>query len=128
MSQKLIDALGEKHKKDIAGLSVMELAKYVLSRKWDRKFMNNLPDVAFAIILDGGKKDEEGKTIPRSLRKLPHHNENVKDSNDSGTVDLAHLRNALARLPQSNMPSSAKAHAERHLRKHAKIMLKADNG
>ena len=126
MSQKLIDALGEKHKLELAKLNVLQLADYVLSRKFDRKFINDLPEAAFAVILAGGKKDSEGKTVPRSLRKLPHHNANVKDGNNNDTVDLPHLRNALARLPQSNMPASAKAHAERHLRKHAKALLKTE--
>jgi HK97 family phage prohead protease len=35
--------------------------------------INDLPDSAFAVILPGGKKDEWGRTTPRSLRKLAHH-------------------------------------------------------
>ncbi|HKC98924.1 MAG TPA: HK97 family phage prohead protease [Methylomirabilota bacterium] len=81
--------------------------------EWDASYVNNLPDSAFAVVLPGGKKDSEGKTVPRSLRKLPHH-----DSN--GGVDLPHLRNALAREPQTNMPASAHASASAHLAKHAK--------
>lgn len=50
--------------------------------------MNNLPDSAFAYIEPGGKKDSGGKTTPRSLRHFPIH-------------DPAHVRNALARAPQS---------------------------
>jgi HK97 family phage prohead protease len=52
------------------------------------KSINNLPDSAFAYIEPGGKKDATGKTIPRSLRHFPIH-------------DAAHVRNALARAPQS---------------------------
>ena len=55
------------------------------------KTINNLPDSDFAYIEPGGKKDSEGKTVPRSLRHLPIH-------------DAAHVRNALARLPQTNIP------------------------
>lgn len=61
---------------------------------WSTAFINNLPDSSFAYIESGGSKDEEGKTKPRSLRHFPY-----KDA--SGKVDLPHLRNALARAPQS---------------------------
>lgn len=50
--------------------------------------INDLPDSAFAYIEPGGTKDSEGKTTPRSLRHFPIH-------------DAAHVRNALARAPQS---------------------------
>ena len=50
--------------------------------------INDLPDSAFAYIEPGGSKDSEGKTTPRSLRHFPVH-------------DAAHVRNALARAPQS---------------------------
>jgi hypothetical protein len=50
--------------------------------------INDLPDSAFAYIESGGSKDSEGKTVPRSLRHFPIHDE-------------AHVRNALARAPQS---------------------------
>jgi len=93
-----------------------------LRAKWTTKYINNLPDAAFAYIAPGGKKDEEGKTVPRSLRYLPHHNENVTNSNDNKTVDLPHLRNALARLPQTKLPAEAKAKAKAHLIKHAKAL------
>jgi hypothetical protein len=61
---------------------------------WDTNYVNNLPDSAFAYIESGGEKDEDGKTKPRSLRHFPY-------KNAQGEVDLAHLRNALARAPQS---------------------------
>jgi phage head maturation protease len=50
--------------------------------------INDLPDSAFAYIEPGGSKDESGKTVPRSKRHFPIH-------------DAAHVRNALARAPQS---------------------------
>lgn len=50
--------------------------------------INDLPDSAFAYIEPGGKKDDQGKTVPRSKRHFPIH-------------DAAHVRNALARAPQS---------------------------
>jgi HK97 family phage prohead protease len=52
------------------------------------KQINDLPDSKFAYIEPGGTKDAEGKTIPRSKRHFPIH-------------DAAHVRNALARAPQS---------------------------
>jgi HK97 family phage portal protein/HK97 family phage prohead protease len=50
--------------------------------------INDLPDSAFAYIEPGGAKDPGGKTVPRSKRHFPVHDE-------------AHARNALARAPQS---------------------------
>ena len=57
--------------------------------------INDLPDSDFAYIEDGGTKDDEGKTTPRSLRHFPIH-------------DAAHVRNALARLSQSPFGAKAK--------------------
>lgn len=91
---------------------------------WTAAFINNLPDAAFAVIMPGGKKDSEGKTVPRSLRMLPHHNGNVKSPAENSSVDLAHLRNALARLPQAKISADAKAKAMAHLQAHAKELLK----
>jgi HK97 family phage prohead protease len=50
--------------------------------------INDLPDSAFAYVEPGGSKDDQGKTVPRSKRHFPIH-------------DAAHVRNALARAPQS---------------------------
>jgi hypothetical protein len=50
--------------------------------------IDDLPDDAFAYVEPGGEKDDEGKTTPRSLRHFPINDE-------------AHVRNALARAPQS---------------------------
>lgn len=80
--------------------------------EWDTAYVNDLPDSAFAIVLPGGEKDDEGKTVPRDLRKLPHHD-------SSGTVDLPHLRNALSREPQVDMSPAQHAKAEAHLQDHA---------
>lgn len=49
--------------------------------------INDLPDSAFAYIEDGGEKDSEGKTTPRSKRHFPVH-------------DKAHADNAAARIAQ----------------------------
>src|SRR5499427_5153612 len=50
--------------------------------------INDLPDSDFAYIEPGGKKDSSGRTVPRELRHFPVH-------------DAAHVRDALARAPQS---------------------------
>lgn len=68
---------------------------------WTRAYINDLPDSAFLYIAPGGSKDDDGKTTPRTLRKFPY-----KDKN--GKVDLPHLRNAIARIPQSNLSDDLK--------------------
>jgi len=90
-----------------------------VERVWTRTYINNLPDSAFALILPDGKKDKEGKTVPRSLRKFPHHR---KD----GSLDIPHLRNANTRVgimlknPKlrgeltTTQLEAAKAHLDRH--------------
>ena len=75
---------------------------------WDTAYVNDLPDSCFAYISPGGNKDKDGKTVPRSLRHLPY-----KDK--GGKVDIPHLRNALARLPQTNIPPAAQASAKAKL-------------
>jgi phage I-like protein len=60
----------------------------------DCAYVDDRPDSAFAYIEPGGKKDGEGKTLPRSKRHFP-----LKDR--SGKLDAAHVRNALSRAPQS---------------------------
>lgn len=63
---------------------------------WTRAYVNDLPDGAFLYVEDG-EKDETGKTKPRSKRHFP-----IRDS--ANKIDLPHLRNAIARIPQSNAP------------------------
>jgi len=67
---------------------------------------NNLPDSEFAYIAPGGKK-VDGKTEPRSLRHLP-------------IPDAAHVRNALARLNQTDISAAAKKEALRKIKSKAK--------
>src|SRR6516164_4374210 len=61
--------------------------------------INDLPDSDFAYIEPGGTKDDEGKTVPRSLRHFPIH-------------DAAHVRNALARLSTSPFEDKARPKVE----------------
>jgi len=84
-------------------------------RVWTRRYINDLPDSAFAIILPGGEKDETGRTVPRNLRKFPHHRMD-------GSIDLPHLRNANARVPQSKITDAQKARAMEHLNAHKKAL------
>ena len=93
--------------------SVEEVNMTVLEAKWTRKYINDLPDSAFLYIAPGGEKDSEGKTKPRSLRYFPY-----KDKN--GNVDLPHLRNALARIPQSKLPDDVKRRVMMKARRIAK--------
>ena len=71
------------------------------------KNKNDLPDSEFAYIEPGGKKDDEGKTVPRSLRHLPIN-------------DAAHVRNALARLNQTKISEEAKKSALKKIKAAAK--------
>ena len=61
--------------------------------------IDDLPDSAFAYIEPGGKKDDSGRTVPRSLRHFPIN-------------DAAHVRNALARLAASPFGERARARVE----------------
>jgi hypothetical protein len=74
---------------------------FSVSAVWSTSYKNNLPDSAFLYVESGGKKDDEGKTVPRSLRHFPY-----KDSN--GKIDIIHLRNAIARIPVSDIPKGLK--------------------
>jgi hypothetical protein len=78
--------------------------KKIEERIWTRQYVNNLPDSAFAIVY---------KENDQLTRKFPHHQAN-------GNIDLPHLRNANARLPQSNIPNEYKRQAMKHLATHKK--------
>ena len=75
-------------------------AKIKENAVWTAAYINDLPNSSFAYIEAGGKKNGEGKTVPRSLRHLPY-----KDA--GGKVDLPHLRNAIARAPHVKGISAA---------------------
>ena len=79
---------------------------------WATSYIDDLPDSAFAYISPGGEK-KDGKTDPRSLRHLPY-------KNDAGNVDAAHVRDALSRLDQTDIPQDAKDEARRKLEAAAK--------
>jgi len=79
---------------DLIGKSVAEFTPEELEKAvWTTAYVNDLPDSAFLYVENTGKKDEDGKTVPRNARHLP-----VKNS--EGNYDCAHLRNAAARANQ----------------------------
>lgn len=102
--------LGEGIDKDFQGFLADVDAKIgdALKAVWTARFINRLPDSSFAYIEPGGEKDDTGRTVPRRLRHFPY-------KNMDGKVDLPHLRNALARVPQSTLSGSAKRQALRVL-------------
>jgi hypothetical protein len=114
-SQTSPEQLSEKQQQEKTSLNQPHAEPQLQERIWTRRYINDLPDAAFAIILPGGEKDEEGRTKPRSLRKFPHHDA-------TGKIDLPHLRNANARVPQSDLTAEQKAEAQRHLDRHKKAL------
>lgn len=74
-----------------------------LKAVWTTAYVNDLPDSAF-LYVESGDKDDEGKTVPRSKRHFPYRSVD-------GKIDLPHLRNALSRIPQSNLPEDVKSRA-----------------
>jgi len=84
------------------------LKPLITERVWTTRYVNDLPDSSFALILPGGERDEQGKTKPRSLRMFPY-----KDA--QGRVDLPHLRNGNARLSQAKIPEEQREKALRKL-------------
>ncbi len=85
---------------------------------WDTAYVNDLPDSAF-LYVESGEKDSGGKTTPRSKRHFPY-----KDS--GGKVDQAHVRNAIARIPQSNAPGLS-TDKKKSLQNRARKMLSSAN-
>lgn len=86
----------------------------------------SFPDAAFIVEKDAPK--ENGKTVHK-YRHLPHHTKSAKSPTENGTVDLPHLRNALARVGQVNPHKESKEsyvrRARAHLNAHAKVLLKS---
>ena len=85
------------------GQSVFVRAQSVNLQKsqWTTAYKNRLPDSAFLYVSSGGKKDNDGKTVPRSKRHFP-----VRDAN--GNIDKDHLDDALARIPDSDFSDAVK--------------------
>jgi hypothetical protein len=116
------------YKRDAKGVFTLGKPQEVQERKtfvpvakavWSAAYINTLPDSSFLHIESGGKKDEDGKTVPRSLRHFPY-----KD--DKGKIDLPHLRNAVARIPQAKI-SGLSADDLSKLQAKAQDLLKKEN-
>src|SRR3989442_8255357 len=76
----------------------------VAGGEWSGAYTARLPDSAFAVV----------ETAPdgRKVRHLPHHDE-------TGAVDLSHLRAARSRLGQVRwLDPASEAVARRHLEEH----------
>ncbi len=88
----------------ILGGLVIVCASSLEAATWSRAYIRQLPDSAFALIETGA--------AGKPLRHLPHHD--VR-----GALDVPHLCNALARLPQVKWRDPANAAiARQHLRDH----------
>lgn len=89
---------------------------------------STFPDAAF-IVETGAEKGDDGKSLQK-YRHLPHHTKEAKSPTENTTVDLPHLRNALARVnqvtPVKESAKSYRARALRHLQAHARELLKSD--
>jgi uncharacterized protein len=76
---------------------------------WKSSYVNALPDSAFLYIEPGGTKDEHGRT-DGAHRHFPYRD-------DTGAIDLVHVRDAIGRIPQSNVPPAVKAKIQEKARK-----------
>ncbi len=66
---------------------------------WSTAAVNEAKDLVFAAVEPTGEKDDAGRTLPKNARHEPHHDLGATSHSDS-SVDLPHLRNALARVNQ----------------------------
>lgn len=91
--------------------------------RWGDKTFN---DSCF-IIEKGAEKDKSGDILMK-FKHLPHHNKTADDPMSNSTVDIPHLRNALARVNQIKPIKESKdafiKRARTHLSHHAKALLK----
>jgi hypothetical protein len=93
------------------------------AEKWNTQYINNLPDMAFAIVETGYKEGEN-----KNARHLPHHNKSVKSAVENSSVDLPHYRNALARVNQvksvlgKESDGELRKKAAAHLSKHHAVL------
>ena len=99
----------------IAGIFVLLIVSTALADKWSQRYIDSLPDSAFASI----EIAKDGKKI----RHLPHHNH-------VGEVDIYHLKSALGRIHQvkwmdpANFPK-AKDHLDQHYQVYKQERAKA---
>ncbi|MHB8603530.1 MAG: hypothetical protein ACYC9R_12925 [Nitrosotalea sp.] len=108
-----LDSGKQKHNAFAIYGEIMEHIVTKLEADMSTANVDDLPDDAFAYVSPGGKKDDQGKTTPRSNRHLPF-------KGPDGKPDPAHVRNALSRLSQTDISSDAKAVAGNKLQSAAK--------
>ncbi len=99
----------------------------VENAEWTTAYINSLEDNCFAVIEPGLEKDDDGKTIPRNARHLPHHPKGQGAPGTGGTLDMPHFKNARARMNQiksvsgnistTDLRQKAKSHLDAHLAK-----------
>ncbi|OGB61490.1 MAG: hypothetical protein A2Y94_14010 [Caldithrix sp. RBG_13_44_9] len=97
-----------------------------IKREWTAAFINMFEDNCFAVVESTGKKDDDGRTLPKTARHLPHHAKGDGAAGTGGKIDLPHLRNALARMNQITSVTDKitteelRGRAKKHLIAHAK--------
>lgn len=57
------------------------------SEKWDTKYINSLPNAAFAVVEKGYSEGRD-----KRMRHLPHHSKSVRSATENSTVDLPHYQ------------------------------------
>jgi hypothetical protein len=89
MNRKSVDKLLKDLSESIEGANkILErVGSKEYAAKWDRKYINDLPNAAFAVIESGYK---EGGN--KNARFLPHHSKNVKSAAENSSVDLSHYQ------------------------------------
>jgi phage I-like protein len=90
-----------------------------MAAQWTAADINDLPDNAFLYIEGGGTKDSGGRTVPRGLRHFPYRG-------PDDALDVPHLRNAIARIPQAKI-SGLSADALTRLQDKARKLLDKEN-
>jgi hypothetical protein len=112
-----------KEKIELSNNILSDISEKEYSKKWDRKYINDLPNAAFAVVEKGYSegKDKRG-------RHLPHHGKSVKSATENSSVDLPHYRNALSRVNQiksvlkTESDSALRKRAATHLEKHRSVL------
>jgi competence ComEA-like helix-hairpin-helix protein len=99
----------------VVGMFLLWLASPAPAEKWSQRYIESLPDSAFASI----EITKDGKKI----RHLPHHNH-------LGEVDIAHLKSAIGRIHQVKWVdpanfAKAKDHLDQHYRAYKDEQAKA---
>jgi hypothetical protein len=113
------DETGESQEADyVAGGA--KTMKEEAKAQWTAASMDSLPDSSFLFIEPGGAKDSGGKTVPRSKRHFP-----IRDAD--GKIDLPHLRNAIARIPQGKAEGLDDA-KKASLQARARALLEKETG